>query len=134
MRVAPTSEHAMGNSRSFSETVLKKLFALSRNGCAFPRCEGVLSKPEWSRVLAEICHVAGLNVDSARYDPTMTNAERNDYPNLTSCQSHLWGQARWWTDCVARPAPHGLGERLRGLAERGVGADSEDQSQSNCCR
>lgn len=70
------------SSRYYREPVLKKLFALSRNSCAFPRCEEMLSKPEWPSVLAEICHIAGLNPGSARYDAAMTVEECNDFPNL----------------------------------------------------
>jgi len=77
------------SSRNYQPTVLKKLFALSRNCCAFPRCEEVLSKPEWPKVLAEVCHIAGLNAGSARYDPAMTVAERNSYENLLLlCPNH----------------------------------------------
>jgi hypothetical protein len=77
------------NSRSYRPAVLKKLFALSRNRCAFPICEELLSKPEWPKVLAKVCHIAGLNRGSARYDATITNVERNDYPNLLLlCPNH----------------------------------------------
>lgn len=77
------------NSRSYSMPVLKKLFALSRNTCAFPSCEQPLSKPEWERVLAEICHIVGLNAGSARHDPSMRAEELNDYPNLLLlCPNH----------------------------------------------
>ncbi|MEY2581515.1 MAG: hypothetical protein QOE09_1364 [Ilumatobacteraceae bacterium] len=77
------------NRRHYREAVLKKLFALSRNSCAFPRCEEVLSKPEWSRVLAKVCHIAGLNEGSARHDPAMKIEECNDYPNLLLlCPNH----------------------------------------------
>ncbi len=80
---------ASSNRRYYREAALKKLFALSRNSCAFPRCEEVLSKPEWSRVLAKICHIAGLNVGSARHDPAMSVEECNDFPNLLLlCPNH----------------------------------------------
>jgi len=75
--------------RQHRPAVLKKLFALSRNRCAFPVCEAALSKPEWPEVLAEVCHIYGLNGGSARHDPRMTTAELNDYPNLLlMCPTH----------------------------------------------
>lgn len=79
----------MGARRSYSDSVLKKLFALSRNRCAFPYCEELLSKPEWPKVLAKVCHICGLNEGSARFDPHMPVDERNDYPNLILlCPNH----------------------------------------------
>lgn len=79
----------MAGSRYYSDTVLKKLFALSRNRCAFPSCEELLSKPEWPKVLAKVCHICGLNAGSARHDRQMTDGERNDYPNLILlCPNH----------------------------------------------
>lgn len=75
--------------RNYTHPVLKKLFALSRNRCAFPSCEEVLSKPEWPKVLAKVCHICGLNPGSARYDALMSDPERNDFPNLLLlCPNH----------------------------------------------
>ena len=70
------------SARQYRAAVLKKLFALSRNRCAFPVCEAELARTGWPEVLAEVCHIYGLNKGSARHDPTMTTAELNDYPNL----------------------------------------------------
>lgn len=76
-------------SRSYGRAVLKKLFALSRNICAFPVCEAQLSRPEWPEVLAEVCHIYGLHLGSARHDQTMQPPELNDYPNLLLlCPTH----------------------------------------------
>lgn len=71
-----------GGKRYYSRPVLKKLYALSHNICALPSCEVTFAKPEWPQVRARICHIAGLNEGSARYDPAMTDVERNDFPNL----------------------------------------------------
>jgi hypothetical protein len=77
------------SSRYYSRAALKKLFALSHNVCAFPRCEEALARPQWPKVLAKVCHIAGLNEGSARFDPSMTVVERNDYPNLILlCPNH----------------------------------------------
>lgn len=48
-------------------SVLKKLFALSRNHCAFPSCEETLAKPEWHGVQCEVAHIYGRSPGSARY-------------------------------------------------------------------
>lgn len=69
-------------SRSYKERDLKRLFALSRNVCAFPACDQRLADPAWPSVQAEICHIAGLQEGSARFDPLMSDEERNGYENL----------------------------------------------------
>lgn len=75
--------------RKYADPVVKKLFALSRNRCAFPSCEELLSKPEWPKVLAKICHICGLNPGSARHDPMMLERDCNDFPNLILlCPNH----------------------------------------------
>lgn len=72
---------------------MKTLFAHSNNVCAFSggraACEEKLTDPTWKSVKAIICHIHGLHPGSARYDPTMTDAERNDYDNLIlMCPNH----------------------------------------------
>ena len=60
----------------YSESVVKTLFALSRNVCAFvdldirSGCEVKLTDPRWDRVNARIAHIHGLLPGSARYDPS----------------------------------------------------------------
>lgn len=73
----------------FSETVVKTLFAQSRNVCFYKGCESVLTKPEWKRVNAEITHIRGERPGSARYDASMTEAERQAFENLMLlCPNH----------------------------------------------
>lgn len=75
--------------RSYTERVLKKLFALSHNVCAFRGCDQKLADPAWPGVQAEICHIYGLRPTSARYVQSMSDAERNDYDNLILlCPNH----------------------------------------------
>ena len=67
----------------------EEAFRALENRCAFPSCEELLSKPEWPKVLAKVCHICGLNAGSARHVPQMTDLERNDYPNLILlCPNH----------------------------------------------
>lgn len=76
-------------SRSYKDRDLKRLFALSRNVCAFPGCDQRLADPAWPSVQAEICHIAGLQEGSARFDPSMTDEERNAFENLLLlCPNH----------------------------------------------
>ncbi len=75
--------------RTYSITDVKTLFAHSRNVCAMPGCEERLTDPAWAGVNAEIAHIRGLNPGSPRYEPDMTDAERNGYDNLLLlCANH----------------------------------------------
>jgi len=59
---------------------MKKLFALSRNKCAFPRCqnelicEGVL--------VGEICHIKAASPGGKRYDALQSDSDRHGLSNL----------------------------------------------------
>lgn len=77
-----TVDSARASRRRYSEKDLKLLFAQSYNECALPGCEERLAHPDWPTVLAEICHIYGFHPTSARYDPAMSDAARNAYPNL----------------------------------------------------
>jgi hypothetical protein len=72
-----------------SVTTIKTLFALSCNRCAYPGCEEALTDPSWGQVKADIAHIRGEPDGSARYDPSMTDDERNSYANLLLlCPNH----------------------------------------------
>jgi hypothetical protein len=58
----------------------KRLFALSSNRCAFPRCTATLI--EGSTVVGKICHIKGARLGSARYDAQQSAAERHGFDNL----------------------------------------------------
>lgn len=76
----------MGN-RYIKQTVIKSLYAKSGNRCAFPGCHCVLVSGE--TVIGEICHIEGLNPDSARYNPYLTNKQANSIDNLILlCSNH----------------------------------------------
>jgi hypothetical protein len=70
-----------------------KRFVSSRSGgfCAFKGCTTALVTGEdlSASILGQIAHIAGEKPGSARYDPTMTDAERNSEANLMAmCPNH----------------------------------------------
>ncbi len=65
-----------------STKTIKKLFALSGNKCAFPKCSMSLVDEDSGSVVAEICHIKARNLDGARYDATQTDKQRNAFENL----------------------------------------------------
>lgn len=72
-----------------SLTTIKTLFALSCNRCAYPGCEEALTDARWGQVKADIAHIRGERPGSARFDPTMTTAERDAFDNLLLlCPNH----------------------------------------------
>lgn len=64
-----------------SEKTVKKLFALSRNRCAYPDCLTVIVQPTGT-VTGEICHIKAQNQDGPRFDPKQSNEERHGFDNL----------------------------------------------------
>ncbi len=72
-----------------------KLLLAFRSGgrCAFPGCERALTVESESgndpTIIGEAAHIAGEKEDAARYDPAMTDEERNHYSNLIYlCANH----------------------------------------------
>jgi hypothetical protein len=74
----------MATSKSSSPTVatVKRLFAVSGNQCAFPKCQVPLVDPASGKVTGRICHIKGRRPGSPRYDPRQTDAERHSFENL----------------------------------------------------
>jgi hypothetical protein len=66
----------------------KKLFALSRNVCSFPKCSVPLIETSGT-VTGEICHIRAKSKGFARYDENQTKLERNSFENLIlMCRMH----------------------------------------------
>jgi len=71
-----------------SASYATKMVLAFRSGdrCAFPGCPRNLTLDATSNsdavVTGETAHIAGENSTAARYDPTMTDEERNHYNNL----------------------------------------------------
>ena len=60
---------------------VKRLFALSGNRCAFPKCPTVLAT-QTGVMVGEICHIRGKKSGAARFDATQSNSERHKFENL----------------------------------------------------
>lgn len=71
----------------YTETTLKKLFALSGNMCAFPGCKQNIIDEDM--VVGEICHIEAAEQGGERYNKTQTNEERRSFGNLVLlCANH----------------------------------------------
>lgn len=72
----------------YSDSDLKRLCSLTGNMCAFPNCQ-VKVVTDYDIIVGEICHIEGEKPGSARYNPKMTNKERNSFDNLVVfCSTH----------------------------------------------
>jgi hypothetical protein len=61
-------------------TTIKRLFAISGNRCAFPKCTSTLV--DGKKVVGKICHIKARNEGGPRFDPNQTSEERHGYDNL----------------------------------------------------
>ncbi|MGO9316244.1 MAG: hypothetical protein ACLPXT_15990 [Terracidiphilus sp.] len=59
---------------------IKRLFAVSGNRCAFPKCVSTLI--DGKKVVGKICHIKAQNEGGPRFDPNQTPEERHGYDNL----------------------------------------------------
>ena len=67
-----------------SDKTRKTIWGLSGNRCAFPGCnnELYLTVGESNSLVGEECHICARNAGGPRFDPSLTEAEVNDYSNL----------------------------------------------------
>ena len=66
---------------------VKRLFALSSNRCAFPKCTAALVVE--GVVTGEICHIKAASPDGPRYDTNQSDEERHGFDNLLlMCPAH----------------------------------------------
>jgi hypothetical protein len=63
-----------------SRTV-KRLFALSQNRCAFPKCQVPIVE-ESGTVTGQICHIKARRQGGPRYDALQSDEERHSFENL----------------------------------------------------
>ena len=61
---------------------VKRLYAVSGNRCAFPRCPLPLIDEQSGKVTGRVCHIKAKNPGGPRYDSTQTDAQRNNFDNL----------------------------------------------------
>jgi len=71
----------MKTSPDVADNTIKKLFALSRNRCAFPKCSTAIVQPTGT-VTGKICHIAARSPRGPRFDPNQSSEERNSFSNL----------------------------------------------------
>lgn len=77
--------------RDYPTAVRAALTAFSAGKCYWPGCgEQLLRMVNGKyRMALDIAHIRALNPDGPRYDPAMTDKQRNDFPNLIYlCRLH----------------------------------------------
>jgi hypothetical protein len=62
-------------------SVIKRLFAMSGNKCAFPACQVPIIESE-GIVTGLICHIKARSSKGPRYDPAQPDEEKNSFENL----------------------------------------------------
>ncbi|MDK9721164.1 MAG: HNH endonuclease [Rhodospirillales bacterium] len=65
-----------------TQKTLKRLFALSGNLCAFPGCSQKIADFATDAVVGEVCHIKARSRKGPRFDPLLTEKERNGLENL----------------------------------------------------
>lgn len=72
-----------------SQPTIKRLFAVSGNNCAFPKCPLPLVDESSGKVTGKICHIKAQSPGGARYDENQTDEERQGFKNLVlMCPIH----------------------------------------------
>jgi hypothetical protein len=73
----------------YTDLTLKRLWGLSGNECYFPDCTKQMVDGRADAVFGIIAHIRARNPRGPRFEPSMTDAERNDWPNLMLlCPDH----------------------------------------------
>jgi len=72
-----------------SVKTIKRLFAVSGNQCAFPKCTAALVDAPSGKVTGRLCHIKGRMPGAKRYDASQSDADRHSYDNLLLlCPAH----------------------------------------------
>ena len=79
--------------RGYSDKVIKELFALSGNRCAFPECTSKViensNKCSNRAIISEICHIHSISKGGPRYNPDIPKKDINSADNLILlCRNH----------------------------------------------
>lgn len=64
-----------------SEKTVKRLFALSRNRCAYPKCETPIVHSSGT-LTGEVCNIRAQSEGGPRYDPKQSTEARHAFANL----------------------------------------------------
>ena len=67
--------------KSPTQKTVKRLFAVSRNRCAFPNCESPLVEDSGT-VTGEIAHIRAASENGPRFDHEQSDEERHSFANL----------------------------------------------------
>jgi hypothetical protein len=75
---------------SYSDVTIKRLFTRSQNQCAMPKCTSPILIG--NTVVGEICHIRARRKNGPRFEPVLTAAQRDEYPNLIllCATCHKW--------------------------------------------
>lgn len=65
-----------------SVSTIKRLFAVSGNRCAFPKCNQHLVDASSGKVVGRICHVKARQPQGPRYDSSQSEEARHGFDNL----------------------------------------------------
>jgi len=65
-----------------TEKTVKRLFALSQNRCAYPKCITPIVNSKTGTITGDICHIKAQNAGGPRFDPNQTDEERHSFENL----------------------------------------------------
>lgn len=69
-------------------STLKRLFAVSRNRCAFPGCSVTAYDAEADEIWVEVCHIEGARPGSPRHRVGQSDCERHGFGNLVLMCGH----------------------------------------------
>lgn len=70
-----------------SQPTLKRLFAVSGNRCAFPKCQTAIVTE--GVVIGEVCHIKAAKPNGPRYDASQAPEQRHGFENLIlMCGTH----------------------------------------------
>jgi hypothetical protein len=64
-----------------SEKTVKRLFALSRNRCAYPKCETPIVHSSGT-ITGEVCHIKAQSTGGPRFDSKQSDEARHSFENL----------------------------------------------------
>jgi hypothetical protein len=65
-----------------TSATVKRLFAVSGNCCAFPKCNNTLVDKPSGKVTGQICHINARSAEGPRYETAQTEEQRHSYGNL----------------------------------------------------
>lgn len=65
-----------------SVATVKRLFAVSQNRCAFPKCSQPLVEPASGKVVGRVCHIKAASPAGPRYDAHQDEEVRHAFTNL----------------------------------------------------